>query len=120
MPTRPLGNDTITIRVPTIVIDPDDGTHQYIFADGATVRNCSIQPFVMSNKLQSEVTVERESTTTYFRAYLPVNIHTLAIEYTYRIVFAGNEYEVQAVPGEWRHFSGKKSHVAFLLKRRIG
>lgn len=120
MPTRPLGHDTITIRVPTIVIDPDDGTHEYTFADGATVRNCNIQPFILSNKLQSEVTLEREHTTTFFRAWLPVSAVTLAINYTYRIRFKGVEYEVHAVPGEWRHFSGKQNHISFMLRLRIG
>lgn len=120
MRSRPLGNDTITILVPTVVIDERDNTEYLEYSDGATVRNCSLQPFLMTEKFQEEYTTERESTRTFFRIFVPVNDDTLAINETYQIRFDGDIYEVHALPGEWRALNGRKDHIAFLVKRRIG
>lgn len=120
MPSWPLGSDTITLRVPTIVVDPTDNTNYYRYANGATVQNCSFQPFLMTEKFQEEFTIERESTRAFFRVFMPVTPETEAVTSTYRIVFDGDEYEVHSLIGKWRDFSGLKDHVAFLVKRRVG
>lgn len=120
MPTRPLGPDTITIRVPVITVDTRDNTSYYDYVDGATIAHCSFQPFLMTEKFQEEFTVERQTTRTFYRVFVPVLPETLEITETYRIIFDGVEYQVHAVPGSWRHFSGKRNHIAFLVNLRIG
>lgn len=120
MPSRPLGSDTVTIRVPTTTIDPNDNTRYFSYADGATIQGCNIQPFLTTEKFQEEFTLEREATRTFFRLFMPISLETLAVDDTYRIVFQDIEYEIHAIPGEWRHFDGRKNHIAVLIKRRKG
>lgn len=120
MRSRPLGNDTITILVPTVVIDERDNTQYLEYSDGVTVRNCSLQPFLMTEKFQEEYTTERESTRTFYRVFVPVTPETLEIDETYQVRFNGDVYEVHALPGEWRSLTGRLDHIAFLVKRRVG
>lgn len=120
MRSRPLGNDTITILVPTVTVDTRDNTEYLTYTDGATIRNCSLQPFLMTEKFQEEYTTERESTRTFFRVFCPVLPEILEIDQTYQIRYADEVYEVHAIPGEWRALSGRPDHIAFLLKRRVG
>lgn len=120
MPSRPLGSDTITIRVPTQTVDPRDNTVYYSFTDGAVIQGCNFQAFLMTEKFQEEFTVERETTRTFFRVFVPARPETAVITDKYRILFEGVEYEVHALLGKWRHFSGQENHYAFLVKRRIG
>lgn len=116
--SRPLGSDTIILQPPTEVVDTRDNTTYWTWADGATVRNCSFQPYLLTEKFQEEFTLERESSRTFCRVFVPVNDDTLLINEQYRIVFQGEQYEVHAITGEWRAFSGRKDHIAFLVKRR--
>jgi hypothetical protein len=118
VPTRPLGNDTITLLVPTATVDSRDNTTYYTYTDGAIVTGCSFQPFLMTEKFQEEFTLERESSRTFFRVFMPATDDTLLVTDKYRIRFDGVIYEVHAQAGEWRHFSGRLNHVAFLCKRR--
>lgn len=115
-----LGSDTITIRVPTLTVDARDNTNYTTYTDGATVRNCSFQPFLMTEKFQEENTVEREYTRTFYRVFVPWNTSTEQITDTYRIVHDDIEYEVHALIGKWKRLSGQKHHIAFLVKRRVG
>lgn len=117
---RPLGPDTILLREPTIVVDSDDGTTYYEYSDGASIRNCYFQPFLMTEKFQEESTLERESSRTFFRVFVPWTSETEQILDTWRIVFEGTEYEVHAQEGRWRDFRGQKNHIAFLVKQRTG
>lgn len=119
MPSRPLGNDTIIIRVPTIIVDSRDNTRYYTYSNGATVKNCNFQPYLMTEKFQEEFTTERESSRTFFRVFMPAIPAVLAMGETHRIMHDSIEYEVHALPGYWRHFSGVLNHVAFLCKRRL-
>lgn len=119
MPSRPLGSDTITIRVPTLV-HGSRGDMTYEYADGAVIRACNFQPFIPSEKFQEEFTNERETTRTFYRLYVPWTTETEQITDRYRILFEGVEYEVHALTGKWKHFSGKKNHIAIMLKERIG
>lgn len=114
----PLGHDTILLRPWTAVVEARGNTKYYEYSDGATVRHCNFQPFLMTEKFQEEFTIERESSRTFYRVFAPVTPETLLIDEKYHIVFEGVEYEVHAVPGEWRYFSGRKNHIAFLCKLR--
>lgn len=118
-PTRPLGNDTITLLVPTETVDTRDNTRYYTYTPGATVYNCSFQPFLMTEKFQEEFTTERESSRTFFRVFAPATPEVLAVTEKYQILFDGVVYEVHAVAGRWRHPSGTLNHVAFLCKLRL-
>lgn len=120
MRSRPLGKDTIVILVPTVTVDTRDNTEYLVYTDGATVGDCSLQPFLMTEKFQEEYTTERESTRTFFRVFVPVLPETSAMDETYRIRFDGDVYEVHAIPGEWRSLGGRADHIAFLIKRRVG
>jgi hypothetical protein len=119
MPTRPLGPHTITILVPTEVVDTRDNTVYFEYVDGATVRNCNVQAFLPTEKFQEEFTTEREGARTFYRVYAPTNPYTLAIDDTYRLRHKGVIYEVHSLSGVWEHFSGASNHVAFLIKRRV-
>lgn len=120
MATRPLGSDTITLRVPTETVDTVDNTTYFTYADGAEIKNCNVQAFLMTQKFQEEFTIERESTRTFFRVFAPWTDETALITDKYRLLFRGVEYEVHALIGKWQHFSGKHNHVGFLIKLRIG
>ena len=120
MPADFLGSDTITLRVPTLTVDSRDSTNYYTYSDGAVIRRCSFQPFLMTEKFQEENTNEREYTRTFYRVFVPWTTETEQINDTYRIVFEGYEYEVHALIGKWRRLNGSKHHIAFLCKRRKG
>lgn len=116
---RPLGSDTVTLRPPTVTTDTVDNTVYYTYADGAVIENCNFQPFLMTEKFQEEFTLERESSRTFFRVFAPHNADTAAITEKYQIKFQGDIYEVHALIGKWRFFSGSNNHIAFLCKRRL-
>lgn len=119
-PSRPLGSDTITIRVPTKVVNVRDGSTSYSYANGAVIEDCSFQPYLMTEKFQEEFTLERESSRNFFRLFLPWTDVTEALTSEYRILFEGVEYEIHSEAGKWRDFRGVKNHLAFLVKLRRG
>lgn len=120
MPSRPLGSDVVTILVPSVTTDARDNTQYLSYSDGLTVHGCNFQPFMLTQKFQEEFTTERETTRTFFRVYMPALPEVEAITPKHKVRFGGVEYEVHSLIGKWRHFSGLKDHVAFLLKRREG
>lgn len=119
---RPLGNDTITILKPTFVTDTVDNTGYWDFSNPTeiTVENCSVQPFLPSDKLQFEITSERDYSRATWRLYAPSTSDTRNIDPHDRISFEGVEYEVFGRVGTWRRFSGANHHVQIILQRRTG
>lgn len=117
---RPLSGDTITLLVPSVVVDSRDNTRYYTHSPGATIKGCSFQPFLMTEKFQEEFTTERESTRTFYRVFVPWTADTALITEKYRILFEGEEFEVHAMIGKWRDFRRNQDHIAFLVKKRIG
>lgn len=119
---RPLGNDTVTILKPDVVVDSVDNTTYFDF-DNATeivVEECSIQPFLLAAQLQFEVTGERDYARTTWRLYAPTTDDTLAIEPHDRIRFDGQDYEIYGIGGSWRRLMGTSHHMQFVLQQRRG
>lgn len=115
-----LGLDTITLLVPTITVDSRDNTNYYTYIQGGVIRNCNVQPFLMTEKFQEEFTTEREGARTYYRVFAPWTPETEQVNDRYKILFAGVEYDVHSLAGRWQDFRGMKNHIAFLIKRIVG
>lgn len=122
MVVRALGNDTITLVKPTIIVDPVDNTEVISF-DTTTeivVRRCMIEPFLLSEKLQEEITGERDFVRSTWRVWAPATADVLALSHHDRIIHQGQEYEVFGHLGVWRDFAGRNHHVQFIIELREG
>lgn len=119
---RPLGNDTIYIQTPTLVVDDADNTTYYDFEDPTEVEVpfCSVQPFKPSDKLQFEITAERDYARATWRVYAPPTAEVMALEPHDRIRFDGRVYEVYGEVGLWRRLNGVRHHVQIILQTREG
>ena len=119
MSRRPLGNDTIIVQNAELVKDPRDNAW-YRDWDNATeteVEGCNIQPTRLSDKLRDEDDHEREFHLTYFRGFAPLDA---PLDYTSRVLFEGETYDVQGKPTPWRRLNGQAHHIAFMMKLREG
>jgi len=119
MPRLFLGNDSFIRKRAPLVQNPRDNTW-YRDWDNATellITNCMVQPFRLSEKLNFEITVEREFSRTVMRFFCPADTD---IESTDRIIYLGKEYTVFGHLGQWFNFRGELNHVAFLARRREG
>ena len=121
MPRR-LGHDTITILKPAVEVDADDNS-QYLDYGNPTeieVRFCSVQPFLPADKLQFEITADRDYARATWVVFAPSTEDTRAIEPRDRIEFQGRVYEVFGEVGAWRRFNGANHHVQIILQTREG
>lgn len=119
---RDLGNDTITLKVPTEVLNTRDNS-TYIDHDNTTlvvVPKCNVQPFLIAEKLQEEVTVERDYARTTWRVWAPSTPEVLALQKHDRVEFEGVEYEVYGFLGSWRRLTGANHHTQFIMELRSG
>lgn len=119
---RPLGRDTITILKPTITIDPVDNTELIDFTTPTeiVVPFCFVQPFLPADKLQFEITSDRDYSRATWVAFAPSTPDTREIEPHDRIEFDGDTYEVFGKVGAWRRFNGSNHHVQIILQTREG
>lgn len=116
---RFLGKDTFVVRRAPLVTNPRDNT-QYRDWDNATdtlVTNAQVQPFLLSEKLNFEITKEREFARTGIRFFAPADTD---VQHTDRIIYRGEQYDVLGHDGDWTNFRGKVDHVAFIARRREG
>ena len=118
----PLGNDTITLLKPTATTDTRDNTLYWSFTSPTevVVNGCSVQPFLPSDKLQFEVTIDRDYSRSTWRVYAPPTTDVMAVKAHDRISFAGDEYEVFGNPGTWRNRHGVLHHVQIIIQVRLG
>lgn len=81
------------------------------------IRNCNVQPFIISEKYVSEIDVEREHVRQLLRCWVPVGTDFV---YTDRAEFRGVVYDVLGIQGVWDDLQGMESHRVILLRERIG
>jgi hypothetical protein len=118
MPRR-LGQDEFIIRRAPLVTNPRDNT-EYRDWDNATdtlVIYAQVQPFLLSEKLNFEITKEREFVRAGMRFFAPVGTD---IRHTDRVIYLDDEYEVFGLDAPWTNFRGRLDHVAFIARRREG
>lgn len=119
-----LGNDTIEVLEPDESLDPDGSVRVQVKLDPseatliATIPNCSVQPFLLADKLQVEDNKDRAYASTTYRVFAPPSASI--VNHTHWIRFDGVVYEVFGHPGPWRDLSGYPHHVEFLIRLRRG
>lgn len=118
-----VGNHTIYVRKPTIVIDPVDNTTIEHFnppSSVTAVKGCDVQPFLLAEKLQHEITSERLYSRSTKRVYAPSSVVTLGIRPEDEIEFKGQVFEVFGHVGGWDDLNGLPDHVSFIIMLREG
>lgn len=116
---RRLGKDSFIIRRADLVTNPRDNT-EYRDWNNATetlIENAQVQPFLLSEKLNFEITKEREFARQGQRFFAPAGTD---IRHTDRIIYRGDEYEVFGELAVWTNFKGQDDHVAFIARIREG
>lgn len=81
------------------------------------IRNCNVQPFILSEKYVAEIDVEREHVRQLLRVWVPAGTD---IVYTDKVEYRGVEYDVMGITGVWDDIQGFESHRNILLRERIG
>lgn len=116
---RPLGREIITIlRAPLVTSTRDNSqSRDWNNAVQIVIRNCNVQSFIMSEKLEAEETKEREAIRELIKVWAPAGSDVL---YTDRFLWRGDEYEVHGRIGRWDHIMGPENHRDFLGRRRLG
>lgn len=114
-----LGSDDIIIKRAPLVTDTRDNTQYRDWANATEtpVKNCNVQPFLLTDKLKVERNMDREFVDDTWRVWAPPGTDVL---YTDRVEFRGIEYEVRGLSGEWRDLEGHTHHVNFMIRRREG
>lgn len=119
---RPLGNITVTVVTPTQTVNTRDNTTEIGFASPTltSVTGCMMEPFLMADKLQFEVTGERDYSKSTWRIWAPGVAVILALRPHDRIRILGVEYEVFGHEGTWYNFDGSIHHCQFIVQVREG
>lgn len=116
---RRLGQDQFTVIRAPLVQSPRDGSfyRDWENATHTLVLNANIQPFKLSEKLEKEDDQGREFGKSGRRFFAPPNTD---VQYTDRILYLHEVYDVLGHPGYWTNFRGEVDHVAFIAQRREG
>lgn len=114
-----LGSETITVLRAPEATDSRDGSkyRDWSTATSTVVIGCMVQPFLMSNKLVIEDSLQREFTGQFFRIWAPGDTD---IEYTDRIVWRGRTMDVYGDDGPFVDFEGNVDHIQFVAIYRRG
>ncbi len=114
-----LGSDTFTIIRAELVENPEDGTfwRDWDNATEIVVKDAQVQPFRLAEKLNFEISREREFARTAIRFFAPPGT---VVHSTDRIRYRGEIYEVFGHDGNWIDFRGREDHVAFIGRRQEG
>lgn len=122
--TIPLGDETVEIWRPATLTDPDGSRRRPLKLDTAnatliaSIDSCSVQPFLMAEKLQVEYSLEREYSQTSWRIFAPTT--TVVIEPTDWVKWRGEIYEVFGFPGVWRDSFPDLDHTEIIMRKRRG
>jgi hypothetical protein len=79
--------------------------------------SCSVQPFLMSNKLVVELEDQREFASQVYRVWGPADMD---VESTDRIMWRARLYDVRGPMGRFPDLRGNLHHVQFLMIERLG
>lgn len=117
----PLGNDSYTIVRAPLVADARDGTlyRDWANATEILVNGAKVNPFQLAEKLQFEITAEREYSRTGMKFFGPPDEVSLP-EATDRILYKEKVYTVFGQPVMWTDFEGNDDHVEFVGQLREG
>jgi len=115
-----VGNETITLLRAPLVKDTRSG--QWI-RDRANpqqipVPGCSVQPFPLAEKLNVEVSDNREFIRSSVRVYAPAESEYP--EPTDWFLYRGREYEIFGFTSEWVDLEGNLDHLAYIGRIREG
>lgn len=119
MPRKPLGRDTFIIRRAELVWSESAAAFYRDWDNSVdiVVEDAQVQPFRLAEKLNFEITKEREFSRTAMRFFAPADID---VDPNDKIIYRDQEYEVFGHLGVWTGFRGTADHVAFLARRREG
>lgn len=114
-----LGKTPIVVVRAALVTDTRDNTsyRDWAHASSTTVTDNMVEPFLLSNQLIKENNAGREFSATIYRVWSPP---AAGIEYTDRVEYLGDTYEVWGHPQLWVDFRNKPHHWNFLMKLREG
>ena len=114
-----LGSATITILRAPLVRSARTGeyTRDWDSATSTVVAGCSVQGFLLAEKLAFEVMADREHAKGGLRVFAPAGTD---VEETDRVVYSGKTYEVFGFPAKWYGFEGDEHHVEFVIRLREG
>jgi hypothetical protein len=115
---RNIGGQTVVQKRAPLVTDSSDNTQyrDWAHATLTTVTECSVQPFVLSNRYSIEENSAREFSDTVYRVWAPPSP---AWQHTDRVLIDGVEHEVWAHPVTHYYYDGTPCMQTFLAKLRI-
>lgn len=116
---RPLGREQVTIIRAEFVENSRDGSKERDWANATrtTYKGCNVQPFILSEKFQSEDTKDREFARWTLRVWGPASMD---VQYTDRVEWRGTVYEALGLIQVWSHLMGPDNHVSFAMRDRVG
>lgn len=114
-----LGAETIKVLSAKLVVDPFDNSKSRDWAQPirTTVKNCSVQPFIASEKYAAEFETEREHVRQMLRVWVPSGTN---VEYTDRVEYRGTTYDVIGIQSVWNQLNGTENHRVVLMRERLG
>ena len=108
-----LGSEVITVVHAVLVQDVHDNS-EYRDWDNATrspISGCMVQPFLLSNKLVQEDSLQREFTREFYRIWMPAGT---VVEYTDRLEWRDANMEIFGPAQRWHTISGTPHHIQLL------
>lgn len=116
---RPLGRESVTIIRADLVPSSRDGSlfRDWANATETTYTGCNVQPFILSEKFQSEDTKDREFARWTLRVWGPAGMD---VQYTDRCRWRGVTYEALGLIQIWSHIMGPDHHTSFAIRERVG
>jgi len=114
-----IGRETVgVVRAPLIQGARSASLHRsWATATTTNYTTCSVQPFLMSNKLVVEMEDQREFASQVYRVWGPADMD---VKSTDRIMWRGKLYDVRGPMGTFPDLHGRVHHVQFLMIDREG
>lgn len=115
-----VGSESITLLRAPLIKDPRSGQfiRDWKNPQQIPVAGCSVQPFPLAEKLNVEVSDNREFIRSSVRVYAPAE--SVSPEPTDRFLYRGREYELFGFTSEWVDLEGKLDHLAYIGRIREG
>ena len=115
-----LGNAVVTLLRAPLVKDTRSGQLVRDWPNAAqyVITGCSVQAFPLAEKLNVEVSDNREFARSSVRVYAPAGSEVP--EPTDRFVYRGREYEIFGFAAEWSDLEERLDHVAYVGRIRRG
>lgn len=115
-----IGSESITLLRAPLVKDARSGQmiRDWSSAVEYPITGCSVQPFPLSEKLNVEVSDNREFIRSSVRVYAPPD--SILPEPTDRFLYRGREYELFGFTSEWVDLEGALDHLAYIGRIREG